>query len=130
MNSVENNQNYGLYRQGLDNSPPSDDSFKELLPIYLEIRRVLTYTGLIRPDQVGQEAELAHVQIGSSFKPVPGVWVGLGIGAPGTPVYYHPSSNSLSLIPELHDNSAFLAGITDANNNLVCTGIRRLPMSS
>ena len=130
MNSTETKQRYGLYRQGLDNSPPADKDFEALLPLYLEIRRILIYTGLIRPDNIAASEELASVRVSGKFYPVPGLWTAAGLGAaPGTVVYYDPAAEALTTTPAIYANTAFVAGIVDVNNNVVCTGIRHIPVS-
>jgi hypothetical protein len=128
MNSNEQNQNYGFYRQVIDNNF-SGDLGTEVLELHLELRRLLVYTGLIRPDKLRGEDEVARIEIGSNFFPVPGLWLGEGLGEdPGTPLYLDPDSKTLSssFIPV--GDTAIFVGIVDKDNHVVCTGIRRIPI--
>lgn len=128
MNSNEKNQDYGLYRQAIDNNF-SGDLGTEALELHLEVRRLLVYIGLVRPDKLRGEAEVASIQIGAKFLPVPGLWLGEGLGEdPGTPLYLNPDTNTLtpSYIPV--GDTAIFVGIVDKDNHVVCTGIRRIPI--
>lgn len=131
MNSNEKNQDYGLYRQFIDNSPPEAnfELFVALAPVYMELRHLLVYTGLIRPDKLRGEDEVARIQVGSKFLPIPGLWLGEGLGEdPGTPLYLDPASNTLSPTYIPVGDTAIFVGIVDKNNHVVCTGIRRIPI--
>lgn len=131
MNSVEKNQDYGLYRQFVDNTPAetSYELFLALAPIYTELRRLLLYTGLVRPDIGAGEAEVARVIVGNRALPVPGLWLGEGLGlAPGTPLYLDPAANQLTPAYVDVGTTALFVGVVDTGNNVVCTGVRRIPI--
>jgi hypothetical protein len=128
MNSNEKNQSYGLYRQAIDNNFTGDLG-TEVLELHLEVRRMLVYLGMVRPDKLRGEAEVASIQIGPKALPVPGLWLGEGLGEdPGTPLYLGPKGDTLSPTYTAVGDTAIFVGIVDKDNNVLCTGIRRIPI--
>ena len=131
MSSNEQNQYFGLYRQQLDNSPPALDPalFLALQPVYEELRRILTYTGLVRPDKERGYDEVAGLAISGKVLPVPGLWLNEGLGQdPGTPLYLDSANNVLTPNYKNIGDTAIFVGIVDVDNHVVCTGIRRIPI--
>lgn len=131
MNSDEANQRFGFYRQRIGNSPEDNNPelFDALLPIHEELRRVLIYLGLMRPDNQAAGAEVARIELAGTFYPVPGLWLNQGLGEPpGTPLYLDTVAAVLTPNYLPVAGTVVLVGIVDKNNHVVCTGIRRLPL--